>query len=57
MANKKVALIIRIARQNGSYLAEFLLEKTCEFYGVKQRIANFSPQCINHLSITKSILN
>ena len=36
MSNKKKALITGITGQDGSYLAEFLLEKDYEVHGVKE---------------------
>lgn len=33
----KRALITGITGQDGSYLAEFLLEKGCEVHGIKRR--------------------
>jgi GDPmannose 4,6-dehydratase len=57
MANKKAALITGIAGQDGSYLAEFLLEKGYEVHGIKHRVSYFNTQRIDHLSISKSVLN
>ena len=37
MMNKKVALITGINGQDGSYLAEFLLEKNYEVWGILKR--------------------
>ena len=37
MTNNKVALITGITGQDGSYLAEFLLEKGYEVHGIKRR--------------------
>jgi GDPmannose 4,6-dehydratase len=33
----KVALITGVTGQDGSYLAEFLVEKGCEVHGIKRR--------------------
>ncbi|MPM24421.1 GDP-mannose 4,6-dehydratase [bioreactor metagenome] len=45
----KKALIIGITRQNGSSLAEFLLAKGCEAYGIIRRASSFNTQRIDHL--------
>ena len=37
MTNKKVALITGVTGQDGSYLAEFLLNKGYEVHGIKRR--------------------
>ena len=42
MANKKRALIIGITGQDGSYLAEFLLEKGYEVHGMIRRSSSFN---------------
>ena len=39
---KKVALITGITGQDGSYLAELLLEKGYEVHGIKRRASNFN---------------
>ena len=50
MENKKVALITGITGQDGSYLAEFLLEKGYEVHGgIKRRASSFNMQRIAHL--------
>ena len=49
MASKKIALITGITGQDGSYLAEFLLEKGYEVHGIKRRSSNFNTQRIDHL--------
>jgi len=40
--NPKVALITGITGQDGSYLAEFLLEKGYIVHGIKRRASNFN---------------
>lgn len=45
----KKALITGITGQDGSYLAEFLLEKGYEVHGIKRRSSSFNTQRINHL--------
>ena len=49
MINKKVALITGITGQDGSYLAEFLLEKGYEVHGIKRRASSFNTQRIDHI--------
>lgn len=48
---KKVALITGITGQDGSYLAELLLEKGYEVNGIKRRASSFNTQRIDHLYI------
>ena len=45
----KSALITGITGQDGSYLAEFLLEKGYEVHGIKRRSSSFNTQRIDHL--------
>ena len=45
----KVALITGITGQDGSYLAEFLLEKDYEVHGLKRRSSSFNTSRIDHL--------
>ena len=45
----KKALITGITGQDGSYLAEFLLEKGYEVHGVKRRASSFNTQRIDHI--------
>ena len=47
--NKKVALISGITGQDGSYLAEFLLEKGYVVHGIKRRASLFNTDRIDHL--------
>jgi GDPmannose 4,6-dehydratase len=49
MADRKVALITGITGQDGSYLAEFLLEKGYEVHGIKRRASMFNTTRIDHL--------
>ena len=44
-----VALISGITGQDGSYLAEFLLEKGYEVHGIKRRASTFNTSRIDHL--------
>ena len=46
---KKVALITGITGQDGSFLAEFLLEKGYEVHGVIRRSSSFNTGRIEHL--------
>lgn len=45
----KVALITGITGQDGSYLAEFLLEKGYVVHGIKRRASSFNTDRIDHL--------
>jgi GDPmannose 4,6-dehydratase len=45
----KKALITGITGQDGSYLAEFLLDKGYEVHGVKRRASSFNTDRIDHL--------
>ncbi|MFO7628918.1 MAG: GDP-mannose 4,6-dehydratase [Prochlorococcaceae cyanobacterium] len=45
----KTALITGIAGQDGSYLAELLLEKGYTVHGIKRRASSFNTQRIDHL--------
>ena len=47
--NKKVALITGITGQDGSFLAEFLLEKDYQVHGVLRRSSSFNTGRIEHL--------
>lgn len=49
IAPPKVALITGITGQDGSYLAEFLLEKGYVVHGIKRRASSFNTQRIDHL--------
>ena len=46
---KKVALITGITGQDGSYLAEFLLEKGYYVHGIKRRASTFNTQRLDHI--------
>ena len=45
----KKAIITGITGQDGSYLAEFLLEKDYEVHGIKRRSSSFNTERIDHL--------
>jgi GDPmannose 4,6-dehydratase len=49
MQETKVALITGITGQDGSYLAEFLLEKGYVVHGVKRRSSSFNTDRIDHI--------
>lgn len=46
---EKIALITGITGQDGSYLAEFLLEKGYEVHGILRRSSSFNTERIEHL--------
>ncbi len=48
-SNQKVALITGITGQDGSYLAEFLLDKGYEVHGIIRRSSSFNTGRIEHL--------
>ena len=47
----KRALITGVTGQDGSYLAELLLEKGYEVHGIKRRASSFNTQRIDHLYV------
>jgi len=47
--SQKVALITGVTGQDGSYLAEFLLEKGYVVHGIKRRASSFNTARIDHL--------
>jgi len=46
---RKKALITGVTGQDGSYLAEFLLEKGYEVHGIKRRASSFNTERIDHI--------
>lgn len=48
-SEKKIALITGVTGQDGSYLAEFLLDKGYEVHGIKRRSSLFNTDRIDHL--------
>ena len=46
---KQKALITGVTGQDGSYLAELLLEKGYEVHGIKRRASSFNTQRIDHI--------
>ena len=49
MNKKKIALITGVTGQDGSYLAELLLEKEYEVHGIKRRASSFNTDRIDHI--------
>jgi GDPmannose 4,6-dehydratase len=56
-SKRKVALITGITGQDGSYLAEFLLEKGYEVHGIIRRSSSFNTGRIEHLYIDRHSKN
>jgi GDPmannose 4,6-dehydratase len=52
---KKIALITGITGQDGSYLAEFLINKGYEVHGIIRRSSSFNTHRIEHLYIEELI--
>jgi GDPmannose 4,6-dehydratase len=46
---KKVALITGVTGQDGSYLAEFLIEKGYVVHGIKRRSSSFNTDRVDHI--------
>lgn len=49
MTGLKTALITGVTGQDGSYLAEFLLEKGYEVHGIKRRASLFNTSRVDHI--------
>ena len=49
MSTPKIALITGITGQDGSYLAEFLIEKGYVVHGIKRRSSSFNTQRLDHI--------
>jgi GDPmannose 4,6-dehydratase len=49
MSKQKVALITGITGQDGSYLAEFLLEKGYTVHGIKRRASSLNTERVDHI--------
>ena len=47
--SKRIALITGITGQDGSYLAEFLLEKKYEVWGIIRRSSSINTHRIEHI--------
>ena len=46
---KKIALILGITGQDGSYLAEFLIKKKYQVHGIKRRTSTPNTTRIDHI--------
>ncbi len=55
--DQKKAIITGITGQDGSYLAEFLLQKNYIVHGIKRRASSFNTDRINHIYEDPNILN
>tara|TARA_B100000945_G_C20348494_1_gene580997 strand:- start:152 stop:1234 length:1083 start_codon:yes stop_codon:yes gene_type:complete len=55
--DRKVALITGITGQDGSYLAELLLDKGYEVHGIIRRSSNLNTERINHLIDDENDIN
>ncbi len=53
----RVALITGITGQDGSYLAEFLLEKGYIVHGIKRRASSFNTQRVDHIYLDPHVSN
>ncbi|NRF10365.1 GDP-mannose 4,6-dehydratase [Agrobacterium pusense] len=49
MTSRKRALITGVTGQDGSYLAEFLIQKGYEVHGMRRRSSSFNTERIDHL--------
>ena len=49
MKGVKKALITGVTGQDGSYLAEFLLEKGYQVHGIKRRASSFNTERVDHI--------
>ncbi len=54
---KKIALISGITGQDGSYLADLLIEKKYEVHGIIRRSSSFNTERIDHLYRDSGVLN
>ena len=45
----KKAVLTGVTGQDGSYLAEFLLEKGYQVHGVKRRSSSFNTERVDHI--------
>ena len=52
---RKKALITGVTGQDGSYLAELLIEKKYEVHGIIRRSSSFNTERIEHLYIEELI--
>ena len=49
MTTLPIGLITRLTGKDGSYLAEFLLEKEYEVHGIKRRASSLNTQRVDHI--------
>ncbi len=47
--SRKIALVTGVTGQDGSYLAEFLLERGYEVHGIKRRASSFNTERVDHI--------
>ena len=52
---KKIALISGVTGQDGSYLAEFLLQKDYIVHGIKRKSSSFNTERIDHLYVDSHV--
>ena len=52
---RKIALITGITGQDGSFLAEFLIEKGYEVHGILRRSYSFNKNSHEHLELDEMI--
>ena len=52
---KNIAIITGVTGQDGSFLAEFLIEKGYEVHGIIRRSSSFNTERIEHLYIEELI--
>ena len=57
MSKRKIALITGITGQDGSYLAEFLIEKNYIVHGIKRRAASINTNRIDNIYEKPQIKN
>ena len=55
--SKKIALVTGITGQDGSYLAEFLLDKNYEVHGIKRRASLFNTERVDHIYQDPHVVN
>ena len=54
---KKIAFITGITGQDGSYLAEYLLDKGYQVHGMVRRSSSFNTMRIDHIRDNKNLIN
>ena len=55
--SNKIALIVGITGQDGSYLAELLLEKGYIVHGIKRRASSFNTSRVDHILLEQGVPN